>query len=168
ADAAGAFAAAMSGTVGGIDVGYLGDRHFLNVGGIGFDAAIADSFNRSARRGGLGYVGRVLQMVWSYTPERYRVILEGQIRDATAFLLVFANGREYGNNMVIAPDADPTDGWLDMAVADDAAPLPQFSPRGGPPQPEGWTWPSPTPPLPSVSCGGPEDSSSGNVNRFPA
>jgi diacylglycerol kinase (ATP) len=126
ADAAGAFAAAMAGTVGGIDVGYLGDRHFLNVGGIGFDAAIADSFNRGARRGGLGYVGRVLQMVWSYAPERYRVILDGQIRDAPAFLLVFANGREYGNHMVIAPDADPTDGWLDMAVADDRAPLHQL------------------------------------------
>jgi diacylglycerol kinase (ATP) len=127
ADAAGAFAAAMAGTVGAIDVGYLGDRHFLNVGGIGFDAAIADSFNRGARRGGLGYVGRVLQMVWWYAPERYRVIFfDGQIRDAPAFLLVFANGREYGNRMVIAPDADPTDGWLDMAVADDGAPLYQL------------------------------------------
>lgn len=126
ADPAGAFAAALAGPVAEIDVGYLGDRHFLNIGGIGFDAAIADSFNRSGRRGGLEYVRRVLQMVWSYKPERYRVSLDGETRDATAFLLAFANGREYGNHMVIAPDADPVDGWLDMAVVDGAAPLHQL------------------------------------------
>jgi diacylglycerol kinase (ATP) len=31
----------------------------------------------------------------------------------------FANAKQYGNGLVLSPDADPTDGWLDSVVVDD-------------------------------------------------
>jgi diacylglycerol kinase (ATP) len=125
-DTAAAFAAAVAGPTGHIDVGYMGERHFLNVAGIGFDAAIASSFNTGAKRGALGYVTRILRMVWSYRPDHYEITLDGQTRDSTMFLVAFANGREYGNHLVLAPDANPHDGWLDAVLVDDGPPLRQL------------------------------------------
>jgi diacylglycerol kinase (ATP) len=112
---------AVSGAVRAIDVGYLGDRHFLNVGGIGFDAAVATAFNAGGRRGQLGYVLRTLQTVFGYRSSRYRLQLEHETSDATRFLIAFANGREYGGHLVLSADADPSDGLLDAVVVDDGS-----------------------------------------------
>jgi diacylglycerol kinase (ATP) len=101
-----------------IDVGYLGDRHFLNIAGIGFDATIATVFNQGARRGGMGYVRNGLNGVWSYEPRQYTLRLDDDARDGRYFLVAFANGREYGNGIVLAPRADPRDGWLDVITVD--------------------------------------------------
>ena len=99
-----------------VDVGFLGDRHFLNVGGIGFDAAVARDFNAGLRRGGLRYVVGSLSRVWSYRSERYEIALGQETLSGEQFLVAFANGREYGNGIVLAVDADPMDGWLDVVV----------------------------------------------------
>lgn len=99
-----------------VDVGFLGDRHFLNVGGIGFDAAVARDFNSGLRRGGLRYVVGSLSRVWSYRSEPYEIALGQETLSGEQFLVAFANGREYGNGIVLAVDADPRDGWLDVVV----------------------------------------------------
>ena len=101
-----------------IDVGYLGDRHFLNIAGIGFDAAMATVFNQSRRRGGMGYVKNGLRRVWSYESLGYALRLDDEVRDGRHFLVAFANGREYGNGIILAPNADPRDGWLDVVTVD--------------------------------------------------
>jgi diacylglycerol kinase family enzyme len=101
-----------------IDVGYLGDRHFLNIAGVGFDAAIATVFNQGPRRGGLRYIRNGLKGVWSYESQPYTLRLDDQARDGRHFLVAFANGREYGNGIVLAPNADPHDGWLDVVTVD--------------------------------------------------
>jgi diacylglycerol kinase (ATP) len=44
-DPAKALAAALTKPAHPIDVGYLADRHFLNIAGIGFDAAVGTRFN---------------------------------------------------------------------------------------------------------------------------
>jgi YegS/Rv2252/BmrU family lipid kinase len=106
-----------------VDVGYLGGRHFLNVASVGFDAAVARAFDTGGeRRGVWNYTNIALRHVWSYRAESYAVTLDGRSADANLFLLAFANGREYGNGMVIAADADFRDGWLD-AVLVDAGPV---------------------------------------------
>jgi len=109
---------ALSGRVGAIDVGFLGSRHFLNIGGIGFDAAVGRAFNMRRTRGGLGYLTGGLSMAWSYQCVPYRLRLDDQEWSGERFLVVFANGREYGNHIPIAPDADPSDGWLDVVAVD--------------------------------------------------
>jgi len=121
-----ALRAAIEGPEAAIDVGYLGDRHFLNMAGIGFDAAVATGFNNRTNRGGLAYVTDTFGTIWSYAVRRYRIELDGQVRVGPQFLVAFANGRQYGNGMIIAPDADPRDGWLNVVLVDDGTAVRQI------------------------------------------
>jgi diacylglycerol kinase (ATP) len=113
-----AFALAIRGPAGAIDVGFLGDRHFLNVAGVGFDAVVARAFNTRARRGFLGYLAHGLRIGVRYKPDCYQVQLGRDRLEGDRFLIAFANGREYGNGVVLAPDANIGDGWLDAVVVD--------------------------------------------------
>jgi YegS/Rv2252/BmrU family lipid kinase len=121
-----ALATALAGAATAIDVGWMGGRHFLNVGGVGFDATIACAFNDRTRRGGLGYVTGGLTSVWSYRCGSYELEIDGQRLSGPRFLVAFANGRQYGNGVVIAPDADLRDGWLNAIVVAGGSPLRQF------------------------------------------
>jgi diacylglycerol kinase (ATP) len=107
---------ALQGTTRAIDAGYFGERHFLNIGGVGFDAAVADIFNRGTRRGGLRYLMHGLNLVRTFEPLPFSVDLPGTRHDGPCFLIAFGNGREYGNGAVLAPLADLSDGWLDYAM----------------------------------------------------
>lgn len=109
---------ALVGPAGPMDVGFLGRRHFLNVAGIGFDAAVGAAFNRSASRGLGVYVRLALAQVWRYQPDAYEVTFDGLTLSGPRLFVGFANGREYGNRMVLAAGADPTDGRLDLVVVD--------------------------------------------------
>jgi diacylglycerol kinase (ATP) len=121
-----AFRAAVIGRSAPMDVGYLDKRHFLNVAGIGFDAAVAADFNRASKRGAFGYVTRSWRNLWSYRPDRYVVELDRERRDGRYLLVAFANGREYGNRLVLAPEADVRDGWLDAVLVEDGSPVRQL------------------------------------------
>jgi diacylglycerol kinase family enzyme len=117
---------ALAGTRGPIDTGRLGDRHFLNVAGIGFDAAVGAAFNRVGRRGLGAYVRRAFGEVWRYRPRPYDLDIDGEPRPGRYFLIAFANGREYGNGLRIAPDADVTDGFLNLVAVAGGTPFHQL------------------------------------------
>jgi len=117
---------AIEGGVGPMDVGYLGDRHFLNIAGVGFDAAVADVFNKRSKRGHAGYLRDSLIGVWSYRSRAYSVEVEGERLEGPRFVVAFANCREYGNGLVLVPNADPTDGLLDMVMVAGGSTLRQF------------------------------------------
>ncbi|HUF47073.1 MAG TPA: diacylglycerol kinase family protein [Vicinamibacterales bacterium] len=119
-------AAAVRGTGHAIDAGFVGPRHFLNIAGVGFDAAVAAAFDRRGRFGALSYAAAAIGRVWSYRPERYRLTLEGVPADGPLFLVAFANSRQYGNGLVLAPHADPADGRLDVVVVDGGSPVEQI------------------------------------------
>ena len=46
--------------------------------------------------------------------------------DGPRFVIAFANGREYGSGLAIAPEADPSDGWLDTVIVKGGSPLRQL------------------------------------------
>jgi diacylglycerol kinase (ATP) len=99
-----------------LDVGWLGRRHFLNVGGFGFDAAVAQAFNDQTARGLAGYLAAGARSLLAYRCPSYHLRLDDASIEGPQFLVAFANSREYGNGFTIAPDADPTDGLLDAVV----------------------------------------------------
>jgi diacylglycerol kinase (ATP) len=99
-----------------VDVGWLGSRHFLNVAGIGFDAEVASAFNRQRRRGLPGYLRVGLPLFWTYAPGLYRLNLANETLDGRMMLIAFANGPQYGNGLVLAPDAKPGDGLLNIVA----------------------------------------------------
>jgi len=109
-----------------IDVGFLDDRHFLNIAGVGFDAAVGRAFNARGKRGLRNYVRILLTLVWTYSPERYRLTMDGLESEGDRFLVAFANGREYGNQMVLAPAASVRDGWLDVVTVGAGSPVVQL------------------------------------------
>jgi diacylglycerol kinase (ATP) len=106
-----------------IDVGYLNGRPFLNVAGVGFDAAVGHAFHESGRRGGrrglLGYVRLSLREVARYRAPRVVIETETERLEAQPFVLTFANGPQYGSGAVINPGAKLDDGRLELVVFDD-------------------------------------------------
>jgi len=113
-----------------IDVGYAGDRIFLNIAGIGFDAEVGRLFATRSTRGALGYVVKSLQLVWTYRAPDYEVRWHTgageETRRGPKFLVGFANAPEYGNGAVLAPDASVRDGLVDLMLVDAGSPWQQI------------------------------------------
>jgi YegS/Rv2252/BmrU family lipid kinase len=111
-----------------IDVGLLDDRPFFNVAGIGFDAHVAELFNRRGRgnRGRWPYVVIGVREGCRYSARAYRLRLDDEDCRSTALLMAFANGREYGSGACIAPGARLDDGLLEAAIVEDRPVLSRF------------------------------------------
>jgi YegS/Rv2252/BmrU family lipid kinase len=113
-----------------VDVGMLGDRPFFNVAGIGFDAHIARLFNQRSRgrRGRLPYVMLGVREGCRYTGQDYTITLDGESGGTPhrALLIAFANGREYGMGMQIAPGAKLDDGLLEACIVEDRPVISRF------------------------------------------
>ena len=121
-----ALRAALTGSIRPLDVGNVNGRAFLNLAGIGFDARVARRFNMLTKRGGLPYLFIGLHEGLTYGGQQYRVHLDDQPFDLRAFLIVFANGQQYGNNAIIAPGARFDDGLLDALIVDARPFFPQL------------------------------------------
>jgi diacylglycerol kinase (ATP) len=114
---------ALTGPRSQVDVGVLAGRHFLNVAGVGFDAALARAFNADVRRGIARYLQHGWSLGWRYRSMSYRIELDGRELHGKRLLVAFANGCEYGAGCVIAPGADLRDGLLDVVIVDSGGPL---------------------------------------------
>lgn len=108
-----------------IDAGELEGRLFFNIAGIGFDAVVAEQFNQQTlgRRGMGPYVRIGLREAFRYRALRYRIWLNDEELVTNALLIAFANGREYGNKILLAPHARMDDGKLEAMVVGDRGPL---------------------------------------------
>ena len=111
-----------------VDVGFLADRPFFNVAGIGLDAHIADLFNlrERGRRGKWPYVMIGVREGCRYKAQEYDVELDGVRRRVSALLIAFANGREYGMGACISPGAELDDGLLEATIVEDRSVLARF------------------------------------------
>lgn len=99
-----------------MDVGFVNDQLFISNAGVGFDALIAKKFAKSVRRGLAVYSWLVTKYLWLYNEWDWRIIVDGKEIKTRAFLVNIANGRQFGYNFQIAPDADWRDGLLDVVV----------------------------------------------------
>lgn len=113
-----ALSAALAGGACEVDTGEIDGRPFVNVAGIGLDAAMAARFCElgTDRRGALRYTAAVARGVFAYRPAEYEIQADGERWQGSALLLAVANMPQYGSNAVIAPRAVPFDGWLDLVV----------------------------------------------------
>jgi YegS/Rv2252/BmrU family lipid kinase len=111
-----------------VDVGFLEERPFFNIAGIGLDAHIANLFNRRerGRRGKWPYVMIGVREGCRYRAREYDVELDGRQRRVSALLIAFANGREYGMGACISPGAELDDGLLESTIVEDRSVLARF------------------------------------------
>ncbi len=103
-----------------MDVGRVNGRLFLNVAGAGFDAAVGADFHahglRGGRRGVATYVRLGLRRALRYQALDLALETDAGSRPGPAFLVAFANGRQYGAGALLAPRARLDDGQLDVIV----------------------------------------------------
>ena len=111
---------ALNGTARRIDVGEAvcpdGHAKFLTVAALGFDAYVSDRTNRLRWPKGKAryYLALLIELV-RLTPLAFRVGLDGSApAPLPGILAAVGNTRSYGGGMPMCPEADPSDGLLDL------------------------------------------------------
>ena len=99
-----------------IDVGCCGDRYFVLMAGIGFDAAVVQHlYARDKRRFGvMAYIGRIWAVMWGYRGQRVRVELDDEVLDVSLLMMIVGNTARYASFIPFTPDATVNDGMLDV------------------------------------------------------
>ena len=87
--------------------------------GVGFDAQVTASYDQKSFRGPLSYVLSTVDQFIKHKSSLYRLHLNGEVIEQKAFLVTCANADQYGNNAIIAPDAELDDGLFDVVVIRD-------------------------------------------------
>lgn len=99
-----------------MDVGYLNDHPFLGTAGIGFDARVADKFDKSSTRGMFTYARIIVQDIFGSPAMPVEVRVDGRTFEQQLLMLVFCNTREFGNGADISPNSKPDDGIAELRV----------------------------------------------------
>jgi diacylglycerol kinase (ATP) len=115
-----AFAQLMSAGQKSIDVGCMGDKHFLNSAGIGFDVDVVLNTRFASKAFGgmfayvLGIIGALIKL------KRRKLIIKAgdRVIEKEVLLVVVANGKYFGGGMKVCPHASMQDGKLDVIVID--------------------------------------------------
>jgi YegS/Rv2252/BmrU family lipid kinase len=99
-----------------IDLGRAGQRYFLLVAGVGFDADVAAQVTRPEKRrwGALAYLSRGVVTAMRWRRQRMRLTLDGQQLRRQAVFVVVGNTRLYGGVVNITYQAVADDGLLDV------------------------------------------------------
>lgn len=99
-----------------IDGATINGHPFFCTAGVGFDAHIANEFASSTKRGFITYFKTTLKEFFSYTPQYYKITVDGKSTETKAFLITIANASQWGNNVYIAPEAELNDGILNVSI----------------------------------------------------
>lgn len=101
-----------------IDLGMAGERYFLLMAGIGFDAAITAGVKTEEKRrlGALAYVLRGIEQALNIRGARARLILDGRTIKGRVLMTVVGNTQLYGGLVKITHRASIDDGLLDVCV----------------------------------------------------
>jgi YegS/Rv2252/BmrU family lipid kinase len=101
-----------------IDLGRAGERYFLLMAGIGFDAAITAGVGPQEKRrfGALAYVFRGIEHTFNLRSARARLVIDGRPRRRRVLMVVVGNSQLYGGLVKITHHASIDDGLLDICV----------------------------------------------------
>ncbi|HUP83143.1 MAG TPA: diacylglycerol kinase family protein [Candidatus Limnocylindria bacterium] len=102
------------------------ERHFLNVVGTGFDAAVAGRAERIPLFRGAGrYVLAIIAELPRFKAATITLEVDGAPRELRAMMVAIANGISYGGGMRVAPSATLTSGQLEICVVGEVS-KPEF------------------------------------------
>ena len=100
-----------------IDLARVGDTFVGAVLATGFDARVNRRANQMPwPRGSTRYAVATMAELRVFSPLRYRLILDGEVREQLAMLVAIGNTSSYGGGMLICPKADPYDGLLYVTI----------------------------------------------------
>lgn len=102
--------------------GVLHNRYFLNVADVGLGGETVDRVNKRSKflGGKLSFLLGSLISILTYENKNMKCVIDGKVvvNGLTNSIMV-ANGRYIGGGMMIAPNADLTDGLFDVIVLGD-------------------------------------------------
>lgn len=97
-------------------------KYFINIADFGLGAEVIKNISAipPSKRGALSYYKGLLSTIRSYRSKTVRLILDGKEEISGRFLIgAIANGRIFGGGMMIAPEAQPDDGFFDVVLIED-------------------------------------------------
>ncbi|GAB5426085.1 MAG: diacylglycerol kinase family lipid kinase [Crocinitomicaceae bacterium] len=99
-----------------MDTVKVNDKTFLGVGGYGFDAVIAEKFDKHNKRGFWSYVYLTITEFFRFNPINVTIDVDGKVKKLPVVLLTVANASQFGNGFTVSPKSDVTDGELELVV----------------------------------------------------
>jgi YegS/Rv2252/BmrU family lipid kinase len=117
-EAGAACAVLASGVAQPLDLGEVNGRTFISIASCGFDSVANRVANETRLIGGnLVYAYGALRALTGWRPAVFALELDGaERRTFTGYTVAAANSSAYGGGMVLAPDASPHDGLLDVVI----------------------------------------------------
>lgn len=94
-------------------------RYFLNIAGLGFDAAVTTRTNAQKDKGSSGkavYLLNLLKSLFAYKNIRTEVVIDGVKTESETFTISVGIGRYSGGGMRQTPGAIPDDGLFDITI----------------------------------------------------
>jgi YegS/Rv2252/BmrU family lipid kinase len=98
------------------DHGILNEKPFFCTAGTGFDAQVGQRFAQIGRRGFVSYAQASFMEYFHYSPQNYKITIDGTTFSRRAFLITCANTSQWGYNAYIAPNASLNDGLIDLVI----------------------------------------------------
>jgi YegS/Rv2252/BmrU family lipid kinase len=101
-----------------IDLGRAGNRYFLLMASVGFDAAVTATVRAEAKRrlGVFAYVLQVLTIARRWRGTRVQMLVDGKPRRGRMLMVVLGNSQLYGGFVKLTARASLNDGLLDVVV----------------------------------------------------
>ena len=112
-----AFLTGLYGDVRKIDCGTINGKKFFCAAGIGFDAHVSEKFAQSKTRGLSSYIHIATKEYLRYKSKNYKINIDNIIQlTRKAFFITFANANQFGNHAYVAPQANISDGQIDICI----------------------------------------------------
>lgn len=102
-----------------IDVGKIQSRYFFATSSVGLGAIMTKRLSTWSRRGLLSHFYVGFQEFFKYSPEKVTLRFDHRQITVKALLVAVANTIQFGNGAIIAPQAQPDDGLLDICIIND-------------------------------------------------
>jgi diacylglycerol kinase (ATP) len=101
-----------------IDVGIAGNRYFLLMAGIGFDAAVTATVSsvEKKRLGAIAYVKQAIQLAWNFRGVSPKLRIDGKRVRGKILMVIIGNSQLYGGVVKFTAHATIDDGLLDICV----------------------------------------------------
>ncbi len=101
--------------------GQMVKRLFVNFAGLGFDAEVVKATTQRFKALGdmPSYLMGLLTTFLFYQNREVSLTVDGKAEERKVCAIVMSNGKYGGGGMLVAPNADPTDGLLDVLIIDD-------------------------------------------------
>lgn len=109
---------ALNGKIKDLDLVWTGLRHYISVGGVGFDSEVTECANTQIPflTGAPAYTAAVFYKLFAFKPKWLKVVHDEGTFEGEVMFAVFGNSKSYGGGMKISPYAEMDDGLIDVVI----------------------------------------------------